>query len=150
MAQVTESRMGKNVHQCLVTSLSMLWAVSHEARRCLIRLWQGSKLPCDKSFIHLLPESCSSKSVMFWVRFTADISTCSVQDHLALVDTSCDSSSSKGRGNEVAVLQISAWWSQEQPSTVIGCAGTGQNGPTASWIPEGGLISLCTWASPRY
>ena len=107
-----------------------------------MRPWQGSKLPCDKSFVHPLPQSCSSISVMFWVRFTVDIFPLSVQDHLALADTSCDFSSSRDRANEVAALQTSARWSQKQTRTVKGQAGVGQDGPTPFLIPEGRLISL--------
>lgn len=117
----------------------MLRTVSHKKRRCLIRPWQ---LPCDKSFVHLLPESCSSRSVMLWVRFTVDIFPLPVQDHLALADTSYDSSSSRDRANEVSALQTSAWWPQEQARTVKGQAGVGHDGPTPCLIPEERLISL--------
>lgn len=66
----------------------------------------------------------------------------SVQDHLALADTSYGPSSSRDRANEVAVLQTSAWWPQEQARTVKGQADVGHDGPTPSLIPEERLPSL--------
>lgn len=70
------------------------------------------KTTFDKSFIFLAPGSCSSRSVMFCLRFTVDIFPLSEQDHPALADTSCDGSSSRGRAKDA--LQGSAWCSQEQ------------------------------------
>lgn len=58
------------------------------------------KTTFDKSFIFLAPGSCSSRSVMFWLRFTVDIFPLSEQDHPALADTSCDGSSSRGRAKD--------------------------------------------------
>lgn len=74
------------------------------------------KTAFDKSFICLVPGSCSSRSVMFWVRFTVDIFPLSEQDHPALADTTCDGCSSRDRAEEVDALQASAWWPQEQVS----------------------------------
>lgn len=58
------------------------------------------KTTFDKSFIFLAPGSCSSRSVMFWLRFRVDIFPLSEQDHPALADTSCDGSSSRGRAKD--------------------------------------------------
>lgn len=51
----------------------MLHRLNWKERWCSARPWQESNLLLDKSFLHLLPESHSSSSVVFW-GFAVDVS----------------------------------------------------------------------------
>lgn len=62
----------KVAYQSLATSLWMLHRLSCKERWCSARPWQESNLLLDKSFLHLLPESRSSSSVVFW-GFAVDV-----------------------------------------------------------------------------
>lgn len=132
---------GKSVYQC-VQSLQAAHSQA-ERKKVFNTTLARVKTTSDKSFTRLVPGSCSSRSVMFWVRFTVDIFPFSVQDQPALADTTCDGSSSRDRAEEGDALQTSAWWSQEQAGTVQGQAGVGKDGSTPS-LTRGKIdFSLC-------
>lgn len=74
------------------------------------------KTTLDKSFILLVPVSCSSRSVMFWVRFRVGFFPLSEQEHPALADTAC-------AGSRAETELRMSWRSQEQAGTTYSRAG---------------------------
>lgn len=94
-----------------MTRLWMLHRLSCKEWWCSVRPWQRSNLPYGKSFLHLLPESHSSSSVVFW-GFAVDAfppSQCMFtqlwQTHPTI---SVLQSHNRGRANEVAAPWLSA------------------------------------------